>query len=161
MSTQESTLAPVHRSIVVATPAAHAFRVFTEQPATWWPLDHHLLDGDVETVVMEPRVDGRWYERLTDGRECDWGRVLVWEPPHRVVVTWQITPQFTAEPDPERASEVEVTFTPESAARTRVDLEHRHFERHGLGFADLRRAVDSPGGWTLLLEAFAARVPAG
>src|SRR4051794_6519920 len=152
MTMSEATLAPVRRSIVVAAPIERAFHVFTAEYATWTPPEHHLIgDSPLADVVLEPREGGRWYEVVQDGRECDWGRVLAWEPPHRVVLSWQITPQFTPEPDPERASEVEVRFVAEADDRTRVELEHRGFERHGEGFEQTRAAVDSEGGWTLLL----------
>lgn len=159
MSTQ-STAAPVRTSIVVQAPAQRAFEVFTQHMMAWWPEDHHLLDGELGEMIFEPRAGGRIYDRATDGRECTWARVLTYEPPDRVVFTWDITTSWEIETDPERTSEVEVRFIAESGSRTRVELEHRHLERHGEGWEAMQSAVASPGGWPRTLEAFAARVTA-
>src|SRR4029077_19016435 len=94
---------------------------------------------------------------LVDGTECDWGRVLVWDPPRRLVLAWQITHEWGYEPDLAKASEEDIRFPAEPGGRTRVDLEHRHFERHGAGGVSMRTAVDSSGGWGALLEMFTAR----
>jgi uncharacterized protein YndB with AHSA1/START domain len=101
------------------------------------------------------RDGGRWFERAANGAECDWGRVLAWEPPHRVTFSWHLQADWSFDPNPERASEVEIRFNAESAGKTRVDLEHRGLQRHGEGWEQLRAAVDSAGGWTLILEQFA------
>ncbi len=148
----------VRHSITVDAPIERAFAVYASQ--TWAPPEHHMLDADMEAAVLEPRVGGRWYERSVDGRECEWGRVLAWEPPHRMVLTWQIRPDFTPEPDPARASEVEVRFVAESPERTRVDLEHRSLERHGDDWENMRAAVDSDQGWPYELQLFAAAAEA-
>jgi uncharacterized protein YndB with AHSA1/START domain len=108
----------------------------------------------VAEVVLEPHVGGRWYERGVDGSECDWGRVLVWEPPHRLVFTWQINGSFRFDPDPERASEIEVRFTAAEPGQTTVEVEHRYFERLDGGRA-VRDTINGGGGWALLLEGFA------
>ena len=126
----------------------------------WWPEDHHLLEGELGEMIFEPRAGGRIYDRATDGRECTWARVLTYEPPDRVVFTWDITTSWEIETDAERTSEVEVRFIAESGSRTRVELEHRHLERHGEGWEGMQSAVASPGGWPKTLEAFAARVDA-
>jgi uncharacterized protein YndB with AHSA1/START domain len=157
MSTQ-STAAPVRTSIVVETPLRRAFEVFTQEMTSWWPEDHHMLDGEVGAMVFEPRAGGRVYDRGTDGRECTWARVLAYEPPDRVVFTWDISPRWEIEANPERTSEVEVHFIAESGARTRVELEHRHLERHGEGWEGMHGAVASPGGWPKTLAAYAASV---
>jgi uncharacterized protein YndB with AHSA1/START domain len=159
MSTQ-STAAPVRSSIVVEAPVQRAFEVFTQDMKSWWPADHHLLDGELEEMVFEPRAGGRVYDRATDGRECTWARVLAYEPPDRVVFTWDISPTWELEADPERASEVEVRFSAESEGRTRVDLEHRHLERHGEGWERMHEVVASPGGWPKTLEGLAAHLAA-
>ena len=156
MTMAESTLAAVRREILVHVPQQRAFTVFTERFDSWWPRGHHIGGSDMREAVLEPRAGGRWYERSVDGSECDWGRVLAWEPPGRVVLSWAITPQWGVEPDPARASEIEVTFEPEGDAATRVRLEHRHLERHGDGAAEMRDAVSREGGWGGLLELYAA-----
>lgn len=135
----------VRHSVEVEVPVERAFEVFVGQG--YVNTDHHLLDSPVEEVVLEGREGGRWYERSVDGRECDWGRVLVYEPPGRLVLSWAITPNFTPEPDPSKASEVEVRFTSLEGSRTRVELEHRELERHGEGWEQLRAGVDGPEGW--------------
>lgn len=122
--------------------------------ARWWPRTHSISAVPMQEAVIEPRVRGRWYERGEDGSECDWGHVLVWEPPGRVVLGWQLDSQFKF--DPAVVTEVEVRFIPESANVTRVELEHRHLERFGEQGATLREKVGSPDGWGRLLELYAA-----
>jgi len=145
---------PVRKSITVKASAEHAFQVFTEGFDTWWPLSHHIGKSPMKKAIVEGRVGGRCYSEQTDGTDCDWGQVLVWEPPRRFVMAWQITPAWQYEPDVAKASEVEIRFTPEPGGSTRVDLEHRYFERLGAGGAAMRTAVDSPGGWADLLQMF-------
>jgi uncharacterized protein YndB with AHSA1/START domain len=157
MSTQ-STAAPVRTSIVVEAPVQRAFEVFTQEMKAWWPEDHHLLGGEIGEMIFERRAGGRVYDRATDGRECTWARVLSYEPPDRVVFTWDISPSWEIETDLERTSEVEVRFIAESDSRTRVELEHRNLERHGDGWEGMHGAVSSPGGWPKTLAAYAARV---
>ena len=151
------TVAPVRKSVTVKATPQHAFRVFTEEFDTWWPRSHHIGKAPLEKAVVETRLHGRCYGRSTDGTECDWGTVTVWEPPHRFVLAWQITAAWQFEPDLAKSSEVEVRFTPEADGSTRVDLEHRHFHRHGTGADAIRTSVDSPNGWTGLLQLFATR----
>jgi uncharacterized protein YndB with AHSA1/START domain len=143
------------REIVVNVPQQRAFELFTEGFDSWWPRSHHIGAADLREAAIEPRAGGRWYERGEDGSECDWGRVLAFEPPSRLLLSWAITPQWGVEPDPARASEVEVTFEPEGDAATRVRLEHRHIERHGEGATEMRDAVSREGGWGGLLELYA------
>ncbi|HEX3975498.1 MAG TPA: SRPBCC family protein [Solirubrobacteraceae bacterium] len=157
MSTQ-STAAPVRTSIVVEAPAQRAFEVFTQEMKAWWPEDHHLLDGEIGEMVFERRAGGRVYDRTADGRECTWARVVAYEPPGRVVFTWDISPTWEIETDLERTSEVEVRFVAESGSRTRVELEHRHLDRHGDGWEGMHGAVSSPGGWPKTLAAYGASV---
>jgi uncharacterized protein YndB with AHSA1/START domain len=149
-STTRDTDTVVRKEIHVAATPDVAFEVFTARFAQWWP-GHHLLDGDVADYVLEPRPDGRWYEQTTDGRECEWGRVLVWEPPGRLVLSWAIDARWQA--DPEHASQVEVTFTPASGG-TAVVLEHRHLDRAGDGWRAMRDAVGGDGGWGTILERY-------
>jgi DNA-binding transcriptional ArsR family regulator/uncharacterized protein YndB with AHSA1/START domain len=148
----------VTKSIVVEVPRVQAFEFFIRQEA-WWPAQtHHLAESPGETVILEPFVGGRWFERASDGRECDWGTVLVWEPPRRIVVTWQVNPAWVYEPDPTRASEIEVRFLAETPRRTRVEFEHRHLERYGDQAERMRSILDAPGGAVGVLHAFAARI---
>ncbi len=156
MSTQSTT--PVQTSIVVAAPIERAFSVFTEGMASWWPTTHHILEAELAEMVFEPRPGGHIYDRGVDGSECRWARVLVYEPPERVVFSWDISLQWKREEDPERTSEVEVRFVAEGPNSTRVELEHRGIERHGEGWEAMRDAVGSPDGWQAGLTAFAQRL---
>lgn len=158
MSTiQSTTVAPVRKSIVVNASVEHAFRVFTEDFDGWWPRSHHIGKSPMKRAIIEQRTGGRCFSEQEDGTDCDWGQVLAWDPPRRLVIAWQITPQWVYEPDLAKSSEVEIRFTPQGTG-TRVDLEHRHFERHGEGGAAMRTGVDSPNGWGDLLSQFAAYV---
>ena len=160
MTTQASSATSVRTSIVVDAPVERAFSVFTEDMASWWPEGHHILEGELAEMVFEPRVGGHVYDRGTDGSECRWARVLAYEPPNRVVFSWDISPQWQLETDPARTSEVEVRFVAEGPERTRVELEHRHLERHGDGWEAMRDAVGSPDGWQGGLQLFAAAAAA-
>jgi uncharacterized protein YndB with AHSA1/START domain len=144
----------VHKSVSVEVGRERAFAVFTEGFDGWWIRSHHLGEAELEVAVLEPRKGGRWYERCVDGSECDWGYVIAWEPPERLVLAWQINGRW--EHDPSLVTEVEVTFTEESPSRTRVDLHHRNLDRMGEAAASARAAFESDGGWPGLLRAFAA-----
>ena len=150
----------IRTSMVVEAPLEMAFSVFTEGIDSWFPREYNLLDVDIAERVFEPREGGQVYDRGTDGSECHWARVLAWEPPTRVVMSWDISPQWQIESDHSRTSEVEVRFTPEGENRTRVDLEHRNLERHGDGWESLRESLGSEGGWPGCLERFAERLAA-
>ena len=152
---------PVRSSVVVDTPVDRAFAVFTDDMAGWWPPDHHILQAELDTMVFEPWVGGSIIDRGVDGSECRWARVLAYDPPHRVVFSWDITLAWQVETDPARTSEVEVTFTAVDGGSTRVELEHRHIERHGDGWQQMHGAVGSPEGWEIGLRRFAARVASG
>ena len=152
-----TTVAPVRKSVTVRTDAANAFATFTAGIDTWWPRGHHIGKGTLERTVLEPKPGGRCYGRTTDGVETDWGRVLVWEPPQRFVLAWQITPEWKCQPDLAQSSEVEVIFTPLDSRTTRVDLEHRHLERHGAGGEAMRAGVDAPNGWSGILTQFSEK----
>lgn len=147
----------VRKSIVVDAPAEHAFRVFAEQIGTWWPAEHHILEAELAEMVFEPRVGGHVYDRGVDGNECRWARVLAYEPPHRLVISWDISLDWKIETDPAKASEIEVRFVADGPNRTRVELEHRDLERHGDGWERMRTAIASPDGWDRGLERFAER----
>ena len=152
MTTQ--TQASVRTQIVVDTPLARAFSVFTEQFDRIKPREHNMLGVDIAETVFEPRVGGSIYDRGVDGSECRWARVLAYEPPERVVFSWDIGPTWQLETDPDRASEVEVRFIAESPERTRVELEHRHLDRHGDGWEGLREGVAADQGWPLYLQRY-------
>ena len=150
----------VRTSIVVEAPVERAFDVFTQQMPSWWHPDHHILRGELAEMVFEPRVGGGIYDRGVDGSECRWARVLAYEPPDRVVISWDITPQWQIETDPGKSSEVEVQFIAETPERTRVVLEHRNLDRHGDGWEGVREGVHGDQGWPLYLDRFAARIAA-
>ncbi|HET6953820.1 MAG TPA: SRPBCC family protein [Acidimicrobiales bacterium] len=157
MSTQVNETS-VQTSIVVEAPPERAFAVFTEDIGSWWHPDHHILQAELAEMVFEPRVGGHVIDRGVDGSECRWARVLVYEPPTRVVIGWDIDLQWQVESDPARASEVEVRFVPDGPDRTRVELEHRHLDRHGEGWEQMRGAVGSPDGWAMGLARLAERL---
>lgn len=149
------TALPVRKSITVAAPRELAFRVFTERMSTWWPLvSHHIGAVAAVAAVVEPRAGGRWYERGDDGSECEWGRVLAWEPPSRIVLDWQIGADWKHAP--ELHTTVEVRFVALDAGTTRVELEHRDLDGYGAQTEQMRGAFDSDGGWNGILAAFAA-----
>ena len=137
----------VSTGVDVAAPIEHVFRVFTEGIGSWWNPEHHILQAELAEMVFEPHVGGHIIDRGTDGSECRWARVLAYDPPHRVCFSWDINLAWQLEPDPAKTSEVEVTFSAEEPSRTRVVLIHRHLERHGEGWEQMRDAVSS--GWSL------------
>jgi uncharacterized protein YndB with AHSA1/START domain len=157
-TTDAAVAAPVRRSVTVNASVERAFRVFSEGFDSWWPRTHHIGKSPMKKAIVEGKVGGRCYTEQEDGTDCDWGQVLVWEPPHRLVLAWQITPEWQYQLDLAQSSEVEIRFTPTSDGQTRVDLEHRHFERYGAGGAGMRTAVDSEGGWGDVLKLYADRV---
>ena len=144
----------VQMQIVVAAPVERAFRVFTEQFDRIKPREHNMLGVDIAETVFEPRVGGHVYDRGVDGSECRWARVLAYEPPNRVVISWDISPRWQIETDLEKTSEVEVRFISESPERTRVELEHRNLDRHGEGWESMRHGIESENGWPLYLQRF-------
>ena len=152
-----STTPPLNGAVTVAVPVERAFHVFTASFNTWWPHQYHIGQADVAQIILEPRVGGRWYERGVDGSECDWGRVLAWEPTERVVFTWQIGGDWQFDPDPSRASEIEVRFHADGPAQTTVEVEHRYFERLVDG-EGVYGAIRSGGGWPALLDSYARMV---
>jgi uncharacterized protein YndB with AHSA1/START domain len=151
---------PVRKSVVVDASAEEAFETFTGDVDSWWPRTHHISKSPMTRIVIEGRAEGRCYTEHEDGSVFDWGRVLAWDPPHRLVLAWQMTHEWAYEPELSRSSEVEVRFVPMRDDTTRVEVEHRFFERHGEGAAGVRGAVDAPNGWTLVMARFADRVNA-
>ena len=139
----------VTRSIVVEAPIERTFSIFTDGIGTWWPPEHHLLEAELASMEFEPRVGGHIVDRGVDGSECRWARVLAYEPPTRVVFSWDINLAWQIETDLEKTSEVEVRFEAHGPERTHVALEHRNLDRHGDGWERMRDAVGSPDGWNL------------
>jgi uncharacterized protein YndB with AHSA1/START domain len=146
--------APVRKSITVKADAARAFEVFTRRIGSWWPRSHCIGSSPQKEVVLEPRAGGRWFEIGEDGSQCNWGKVLAWEPPARVLLAWQIDGNWKY--DPNLVTEVDVRFTPLDDGTTRVDLEHRNLERFGDKIEPIRTMIDSENGWSGLLEIYAA-----
>jgi uncharacterized protein YndB with AHSA1/START domain len=149
-----ATATSVRNGVVVNAPVDRAFAVFTEQMDRIKPREHNMLGVDIEETVFEQRVGGRIYDRGTDGSECEWATVLAYEPPERVVFSWNISPSWQVEADPAKRSEVEVRFIAEDERRTRVELEHRHLDRHGDGWEGMRDGVAAPDGWGLYLSRY-------
>src|SRR5262245_15478387 len=144
----------VRKVVNVQAPPEVAWRVFTENMGTWWPLATYKIGkANAVDAVIEPRVGGRWYERGDDGSTCDWGRVLSWEPHSRLILSWDISADW--QPDPTLKTEVEVRFIAEGDGGTRVELEHRHLDRYGARRDEMRRVFDTEGDWGRLLESFA------
>jgi uncharacterized protein YndB with AHSA1/START domain len=152
----QTAAAVVRKQIVVEAPQDKAFAVFTERLGDFKPPEHNLLAVPIAQTVFEPRVGGHIYDRGVDGTECRWARVLAFEPPRRVVFSWDIGPTWQLETEPENASEVEVRFIAETTDRTRVELEHRRIDRHGPGWEAVAEGVGHDQGWPLYLERYAA-----
>jgi uncharacterized protein YndB with AHSA1/START domain len=155
MMTTQTATNTVRTSIVVQAPLERAFKVFTEDFGRFKPREHNLLGVEIAETVFEPRVGGHLFDRGVDGSECRWARVLAYEPPHRVVLSWDINARWQVETDLARTSEVEVRFVSETPERTRVELEHRHLDRHGDGWESVRDGVGGEGGWPLYLQRYA------
>jgi uncharacterized protein YndB with AHSA1/START domain len=153
--------ATVRREIVVEAPIERAFRVFTDRFGDFKPPEHNLLGVAIAETRFEPRVGGHIYDRGIDGTECRWARILAYEPPDRVVFSWDISPRWQLEPEPDNTSEVEVRFVAESPQRTRVELEHRNIDRHGPGWESLSDGIAGGDGWPLYLDRYAALLRAG
>lgn len=144
----------VRKIVTVQAPPEVAWRVFTERMGTWWPLANYKIGkANAVDAVIEPRIGGRWYERGEDGSTCQWGSVLAWEPPSRLVLSWDINADWQY--DPAVKTELEVRFIPERQDATRVELEHRHLERYGARRDEMRTIFDTTGDWGRLLQAFA------
>ena len=147
------TVAPVRKQVTVQAPQALAFEVFCRRMGTWWNPGHHIAQTPFVDLVLEPRAGGRWFERDAAGHECTWGSVLVWEPPNRVVLGWQLDEHW--EFDSELVTEVEVRFVEQGPSTTRVELEHRDLERFGQAAPGIRAALEATEGWSGLLTLFA------
>jgi uncharacterized protein YndB with AHSA1/START domain len=152
---QPAAATTVRHSTVVEAPIEKAFRVFTENFGRFKPPEHNMLGVDIAETVFEARVGGDVFDRGIDGSVCRWATVLAYEPPHRVVIRWDISPTWQIETDPDKTSEVEVRFHSEASTRTRVELEHRHIDRHGENWEGVREGVDGEQGWPLYLRRYA------
>lgn len=152
----QTAAAVVRRQIVVEAPIKRAFTVFTERFGDFKPPEHNLLRTAISETVFEPRVGGYIYDRGEDGSECRWARILSYEPPDRVMFSWDIGPRWEIETNPDNTSEVEVRFVAETPERTRIELEHRNFDRHGPGWEAVRDGVEDDAGWLLYLARYAA-----
>jgi uncharacterized protein YndB with AHSA1/START domain len=157
---EQRTVPAVKQSVTVEAPIARAFQIFTERFGDFKPKEHNLLKAEYAGTVFEPRVGGHVYDRGVDGSECHWARVLAYDPPNRVLLSWDISPQWQIETDPNKTSEWEVRFTAETPNRTRVDLEHRALERHGSGWESVAGGVGGERGWPLYLNRYAELVRA-
>jgi uncharacterized protein YndB with AHSA1/START domain len=146
----------VRKEVVVPASIERAFSVFTERFGDVKPREHNLLGVPITETVFEPHVGGNIYDRAEDGRECRFARILAYEPPNRILFSWDIGPTWQLEPNPENASEVEVRFIAEGPDRTRVELEHRHLDRHGPGWEGIYHGVEGDDGWPLYLARLAA-----
>ena len=147
---------PIQGKTTVEVDQQRGFEAFTASNNTWWPHQYHIGAAEVAEVVLEPRVGGRWYERGVDDSECDWGRVLAWEPPNRVLFTWQINGNWQFDPGPGHASEIEARFHADGPNQTTVEVEHRGFERLVGGESVYGAIEHGGGGWVALLAAYAA-----
>ena len=156
MTATDTAATSVSVDTMVDAPVEHAFRVFTQDIGRWWNPEHHLLDSAIESMTFEPRVGGRIVGRHVDGRENAWARVLAYEPPTRVVFSWDISVDWKPSTDFDRSSEIEVTFSPVGADRTHVVLTHRNLDRHGEGWQTMRDGVAQ--GWSLARYAEVASV---
>ena len=145
----------LRHEVVVEAPVERAFSVFVNDIGSFKPREHNLLAVDIAETIFEPRVGGHVYDRGVDGSECRWARVLAFEPPERLVISWDINQRWQIETDPDKASEVEIKFIAETPQRTRVVLEHRHLDRHLDGWQAVRDGVDSDAGWPLYLRRYA------
>lgn len=153
------TITPVRRSVTVAATPERTFQMFTAHFDAWWPRGHHIGQAELDHVVLDPQVGGRWYEVSVDGSTCEWGSVIAWEPPSRLLLAWHLNGMWQYDPDPTRASEVEVTFTAADGG-TEVVLEHRLIERMVEG-ESARGALDGDGGWPAIIAGFGRLVDAG
>jgi uncharacterized protein YndB with AHSA1/START domain len=148
--------ATVRREIVVPVSIEQAFHAFVNRFGDFKPREHNLLGAPIVETVFEPRVGGSIVDRAEDGSECRWARVLAYEPPVRVVFSWDIGPTWQIETDPDSTSEVEVRFIADGPDRTRLELEHRNIDRHGPGWPAVSDGISGDGGWPLYLARFAA-----
>lgn len=147
----------IKQSLFIPIPVHKAFQYFTNELNSWWPKEYTWSGEGLEKIAIEPRKNGRCYERGPHGFECDWGRVLTWDPPHRILFTWQISPNRVPEPNPEKVSEIEVLFK-EEESKTLITFIHRDFEKHGENAESYKQLLESPQGWPFILNKYKERV---
>ena len=150
----------VRRTITVPVSQQRAFEVFTSQLGRWWPREYSIGQSPMADFILEPTIGGRWYEVGEDGKQCDTGRVIAFEPPDRLALAWHLNGQWQFDPDPAHASEVEVRCIPDGPTHTRVELEHRGFAWHGADADALHGSVSNPQGWSYCLDLFAKKLAA-
>ena len=153
MSSDTVTESSVKKSVTVKCSLEHAFEIFTKHIELWWPKEHHIGKSALERVTLEEKDGGRWFERCVDGSTCDWGRVLTYRPPSKVVLAWHLDTRFEYDPDPSHASRLEVTFHDLGGGQVRVDLVHSELEKHGAGWQKMRESL--AGGWVGIMESYA------
>lgn len=158
MSEQQLEQVDVRVEVTVEAPVEQAFTVFAERMQDWWPVFYKLGDADRVDVRVEPKVGGRWHEVGADGSEQTWGQVLAWDAPGHAALSWQITPDFTAEPDEQRASRVDFHFTGDGPDRTTVTVVHSELQRHGDRWESVRDSVAAEGGWPGVMQGYVALV---
>jgi uncharacterized protein YndB with AHSA1/START domain len=146
----------VHASVTVPVGPEPAFDLFVGELASWWPHEYSWSQEVLEGIGIEPREGGLCSEWGPHGFRCDWGRVLAWDPPRRLLIAWQISPRREPEPNPAKASEVEIRFGGDGDGRTIVELEHRAFDRHGDDGGEYAEMLGAPQGWPYILDRFAA-----
>lgn len=147
----------VRKSVRVPIPIQQAFSIFIEQMETWWPATHHIAPNPFQTIIVEPRAGGRWYERDAQGNDCSWGFVRAWDPPRLVTLSWHLQEDWSFELDANHASDIDIRFTQEGPSATLVELTHYNLERHGERYLELRDKLDGPGAWVSILDAYAKR----
>jgi uncharacterized protein YndB with AHSA1/START domain len=153
MSTMAASVAPVRKQVVIQAPREHVFKVFTQGIDRWWPRQHHIGKTPPTKFIIEPTLGGRWYATHEDGSETNTGRVLEWDPPQRIVLSWQLKGDWSYDPD--FVTRVVVDFTEQGPRTTVVDFEHRDLEKYGDGADEVRKGIDSPQGWGMIFALFA------
>ncbi len=146
---------PITEQVVVDATPADAFAGFTDGLHAWWPPEYTWSGAQLERVAVEPRPGGFFHEIGPNGMRLDWGRLSVWQPPSRLAFSWLVGPDRAPEPNPSRASQVDVTFEPLGEDRTRVTVTHSGWERHGEAGAAYRDQFASAGAWPRMLERYA------
>ena len=156
MAPETTQYAVVKRTLHVEVPIEKAFQVFTERMGQWWPATHHVGNTPFKDILIDKKKGGRWYEINVEGAECIWGTVVEYQPPKKVVLSWHLQPDWSFSADLSKASEVALEFVAEGPEKTRLEFEHRHLERHGAGWENMREQVSGDGGWPAILALYLA-----
>lgn len=147
----------IHKEVIVNASQEKAFRIFTDGFDSWWPKTHHISKVEMEKAILEPKLGGRWYEKGVDGSECDWGKVIAWDPYSRFALTWQLTAEYQYDPNFE--TEIDVRFEPLGSSKTRITLEHKNLERYGDKQKQVMGSIgNEEGGWGGIMKLYAATV---